>query len=77
MSVTITAPASERVAGGVGESRPRVDGIPKAVGAFTYASDLRAEGMLHGATTGARTRRRGSSRSTPAPRWRCPACTRC
>ena len=50
MSVTSTAPASERVAGGVGESVARVDGIPKAVGAFTYASDLRADGMLHGAT---------------------------
>ncbi len=50
MSVTITAPASERVAGGVGESVARVDGIPKAAGAFTYASDLWADGMLHGAT---------------------------
>ncbi|MGZ4435481.1 MAG: xanthine dehydrogenase family protein molybdopterin-binding subunit, partial [Trebonia sp.] len=51
MSVIAAAPASERLAGGVGESVPRVDGIPKAVGAFTYASDLWADGMLHGATT--------------------------
>jgi len=51
MSVITAAPASERVAGGVGESVPRVDGIPKAVGAFEYASDLWADGMLHGATT--------------------------
>lgn len=45
------AVVSERVVGGVGESVTRVDGIPKAVGAFEYASDLRAHGMLHGATT--------------------------
>lgn len=43
--------ATERLVRGVGESVPRVDGIPKATGALAYASDLWAEGMLHGATT--------------------------
>jgi xanthine dehydrogenase D subunit len=47
----VSAPiATERLVRGVGESIPRVDGVPKAVGAFEYASDLWAEGMLHGAT---------------------------
>ena len=36
--------------GGVGESARRVDGIPKVTGAFTYGSDLRADGMLWGVT---------------------------
>ena len=39
-----------RVSGGVGESAERVDAIPKVTGTFDYASDLRAEGMLWGAT---------------------------
>ena len=51
MSVISTEPVTGQIAGGVGESVPRVDGIPKAVGAFEYASDLWADGMLHGATT--------------------------
>jgi CO/xanthine dehydrogenase Mo-binding subunit len=36
--------------GGVGESTRRVDAIPKVTGTFGYASDLRADGMLWGAT---------------------------
>ena len=36
--------------GGVGESVIRVDAVPKVSGAFGYASDLRADGMLWGAT---------------------------
>src|ERR1700687_3134840 len=36
--------------GGVGESVKRVDGIPKVKGEFEYASDLRRDGMLFGAT---------------------------
>ena len=44
------AVATERLVRGVGESVPRVEGIPKAAGQFQYASDLWAEGMLHGAT---------------------------
>ena len=40
----------DRVSGGVGESITRVDAIPKVTGTFEYASDLRAEGMLWGAT---------------------------
>jgi xanthine dehydrogenase D subunit len=46
-----TAPDRARgVRGGVGESTIRVDAIPKVTGTFTYASDLRADGMLWGAT---------------------------
>ena len=41
---------AERVRRGVGESVRRVDGIPKAKGAFQYGSDLWAEGMLWGHT---------------------------
>ena len=36
--------------GRVGESVPRVDGIPKVTGEFAYASDLQAAGMLWGHT---------------------------
>jgi len=36
--------------GGVGESVRRVDAIPKVKGDFEYASDLRRDGMLYGAT---------------------------
>ena len=36
--------------GGIGESARRVDGVPKVTGAFTYGSDLRADGMLRGVT---------------------------
>ena len=35
---------------GVGASLLRVDGVPKVTGAFIYASDLSADGMLWGAT---------------------------
>lgn len=35
--------------GGVGISLPRPDGVPKVRGEFCYGSDLRADGMLHGA----------------------------
>ena len=36
--------------GGVGDSVRRVDGVPKVKGQFEYASDLRRDGMLFGAT---------------------------
>ena len=36
--------------GGIGQSVRRVDGIPKVKGEFEYASDLRHDGMLWGAT---------------------------
>jgi CO/xanthine dehydrogenase Mo-binding subunit len=45
------AVATRELVRGVGESIPRVEGIPKTAGAFEYASDLWAEGMLHGGTT--------------------------
>jgi len=36
--------------GRVGESVPRIDGLPKVTGAFAYASDLHRDGMLFGTT---------------------------
>ncbi len=39
-----------QVAGGVGTSAVRPDGIPKVTGDFDYSSDLEADGMLWGAT---------------------------
>ncbi|HEY9286923.1 MAG TPA: molybdopterin cofactor-binding domain-containing protein, partial [Candidatus Dormibacteraeota bacterium] len=36
--------------GGVGQSVPRVDGVPKVKGEFEYASDLHRDDMLYGAT---------------------------
>jgi len=35
---------------GIGASLRRVDGVPKVTGAFSYASDLSADGMLWGGT---------------------------
>ena len=43
-----TAPKLEL--GRVGDSMPRVDGIPKVTGEFAYSSDLQAAGMLWGHT---------------------------
>jgi xanthine dehydrogenase D subunit len=48
---TIERAAPPRVGLGVGASATRADGVPKVKGAFEYASDLHAEGMLHGHTT--------------------------
>jgi CO/xanthine dehydrogenase Mo-binding subunit len=47
--VTTTA-ASSATTQGIGESVTRPDAVPKVRGSFTYASDLRADGMLHGRT---------------------------
>jgi xanthine dehydrogenase D subunit len=44
----VTAPG--KVAGGVGESIARPDGIPKLTGRFEYSSDLHRDDMLWGAT---------------------------
>jgi CO/xanthine dehydrogenase Mo-binding subunit len=41
--------ARDRVPDGIGESAVRVDAAAKLTGAFAYASDLRADGMLWGA----------------------------
>jgi CO/xanthine dehydrogenase Mo-binding subunit len=38
------------VTGAIGERAPRSDGRAKVTGAFAYSSDLRVDGMLHGAT---------------------------
>jgi CO/xanthine dehydrogenase Mo-binding subunit/aerobic-type carbon monoxide dehydrogenase small subunit (CoxS/CutS family) len=43
-------PAAAVPAGGVGESARRIDGEPKVTGAFRYATDLSAEGMVWGVT---------------------------
>lgn len=50
--MTFSEQTKERhgVAGGVGESPLRPDGVPKLKGEFAYAQDLNAEGMLWGAT---------------------------
>ncbi len=47
MSAPVVAPG---IAGGVGTSPQREDGIPKVRGEFAYSSDLHVEGMLWGAT---------------------------
>jgi CO/xanthine dehydrogenase Mo-binding subunit len=44
------APVRPKIRGGVGESVERPDSAPKVTGEFQYASDLRREGMLFGAT---------------------------
>ncbi|MDQ4082587.1 MAG: molybdopterin-dependent oxidoreductase [Actinomycetota bacterium] len=46
----MSAPARTLELGRVGESPPRLDGIPKTTGEFAYASDLEAAGMLWGHT---------------------------
>jgi len=46
----MTVQTHTHVAGGIGESVRRPDGVPKVTGTFAYASDLHAEGMLWGAT---------------------------
>jgi len=51
MTTTRATTRTARVAGGVGESPLRPDGVAKLRGEFAYASDLVAEGMLWGATT--------------------------
>jgi len=48
---TRTTRSPGKVAGGVGESPLRPDGVPKLRGEFQYASDLVSDGMLWGATT--------------------------
>jgi xanthine dehydrogenase D subunit len=48
---TRTTKAPGKVAGGVGDSPLRPDGVAKLKGEFEYASDLVSEGMLWGATT--------------------------
>ena len=46
----MSATAQKLEVGRVGESVPRVDGIPKVTGEFAFGSDLRAAGMLWGHT---------------------------
>jgi xanthine dehydrogenase D subunit len=52
--VTVVPDTRERPAiqrpGHIGTSTPRGDGVPKVRGEFEYASDMRMDGMLHGAT---------------------------
>jgi xanthine dehydrogenase D subunit len=50
--VSLSTPTrATRIEGGIGESPPRPDGVPKLRGEFAYAQDLHMEGMLWGATT--------------------------
>ncbi len=46
----LSATTLEHEAGRIGDPAERLDGVPKVTGAFEYASDLRREGMLFGAT---------------------------
>jgi CO/xanthine dehydrogenase Mo-binding subunit len=46
----VTAPTRQRVAGTIGESAQRPDGVAKLTGNFAYGSDLWIDGMLWGAT---------------------------
>ena len=46
----MTAPTKERIAGVVGESAKRPDGVAKLSGNFAFGSDLWIDGMLWGAT---------------------------
>ena len=46
----MSAPARKLELGRIGESLPRVDGVPKVTGEFAYSSDLFAAGMLWGHT---------------------------
>jgi xanthine dehydrogenase D subunit len=48
--VSVTTDTGRRVRGGIGESVPRPDGVPKVTGAFRFLGDLEADGMLWGAT---------------------------
>ena len=50
MSVTTASSPARLEVGRIGESVPRADAIPKTTGAFAYASDLHAAGMLWGRT---------------------------
>jgi CO/xanthine dehydrogenase Mo-binding subunit len=46
----MTAATGMHARGAIGQRVPRTDGRAKVTGAFAYSSDLRADGMLHGAT---------------------------
>ncbi len=48
----MTAPfdVRTRVRGGVGESVPRPDGLPKASGQFVFLGDMQVDGIVWGAT---------------------------
>jgi CO/xanthine dehydrogenase Mo-binding subunit len=52
LGVTVTTTTTPRKldAGRIGDSVPRVDGVPKVTGEFAYSSDLIAPGMLWGHT---------------------------
>ncbi len=65
--MTTGAVTGTRVRGGIGESVPRADGVPKVTGDFAYASDLFADGMLWGATRHAPHARARISRLDVAP----------
>ena len=59
--------ADVAVRGGIGDSPRRADGVPKVQGEFAYSSDLRADGMLWGATRRADVARARIVSLDPAP----------
>ncbi|HKE81673.1 MAG TPA: 2-oxo-4-hydroxy-4-carboxy-5-ureidoimidazoline decarboxylase [Solirubrobacteraceae bacterium] len=50
MTVVVETRRDVHTPGHIGTSTQRADGVPKVKGEFAYASDMRMEGMLHGAT---------------------------
>jgi CO/xanthine dehydrogenase Mo-binding subunit len=50
MTAPAAPPRTREIAGGIGTSPARADGVPKVRGEFEYSSDMRVEGMLWGAT---------------------------
>jgi xanthine dehydrogenase D subunit len=50
MAALTTIAAPVETPGGVGDDVVRIDAVPKVTGTFDYASDLRIDGMLWGAT---------------------------
>jgi xanthine dehydrogenase D subunit len=50
MTTPVAPERAREVAGGVGTSPARADGVPKVRGEFEYSSDMGMEGMLWGAT---------------------------
>jgi len=50
MTAPAAPPRTREIAGGIGSSPTRDDGVPKVRGEFEYSSDMGIEGMLWGAT---------------------------
>ncbi len=68
----MTAPAKF-----VGRSVPRLEDRPLLTGQGRFAADISFPGQWHMRVVRSPSRTAKSNRSTPPPRSRCPACTRC